>query len=63
MPVRPRRGYRSWREATSANFERYRTGVFRWNSEGHVSKNGVELNRYAVGGGAFQAVDDPEESR
>jgi len=23
----------------------------------------VELNRYAVGGGAFQAVDDPEESR
>jgi hypothetical protein len=23
----------------------------------------VELNRYAVGGGAFQAVVDPEESR
>ena len=28
-----------------------------------VLLNGVELNRYAVGGGAFEAVADPIESR
>jgi hypothetical protein len=30
---------------------------------GGVIEKVVELNRYAVGGGAFQAVVDPEELR